>query len=63
MNINLNVEEDYLLAALQVKPFLEDQIRDAQLDDAYLKRMKEKVKLGVNTQFTIREDGMSVIGN
>ena len=29
LNINLNVEEDHLLAALQVKPSLEDQIREA----------------------------------
>ena len=33
------------------------------MEDAYLKKMKEKVETGVNTQFTIREDGMLVIGN
>ena len=33
------------------------------MDNAYLKRMKEKVKVGINTQFAIREDGMLVIDN
>ena len=40
-----------------------DQIGKAQMDDVYLKRMKEKVEMGANTQFAIREDGMLVIRN
>ena len=63
LNINLNVKEDHLLVALQVKPSMGDQIREAQIEDAYLKRMKEKVEARINTQFIIREDGLLVIGN
>ena len=33
------------------------------MDDAYLNRIKEKVEMGVKTQFTIKEDGILVIGN
>ena len=51
-----------MLAALQVKPSLVDEIRDAQMDDAYLKKIKEKVEIGVNIQFAIRKDGMLVNG-
>ena len=40
-----------------------DQIGKAQIDDACLKRMKEKVEIGANTQFIIREYSMLVIGN
>ena len=63
LNINLDVEEDHLLAALQVKLSLEDQIREAQIEEAYLKGMKEKVGMGVNTQFTIRKGVVLVIRN
>ena len=63
LNLNLDVEEDHLLAMLQVKPMIVDQIRETQIEDAYLKRMREKVEMGANTQFTIKEDGVLVIGN
>ena len=53
LNINLDVEEDHLLVALQVKPSLVDQIKDAQMDNAYMKKMKEKVKMGSNTQLEL----------
>ena len=33
------------------------------MEDAYLKRMREKVEKGANTQFAIKEDGTLVIGN
>ena len=49
MNVSIDVEVDYLLAALQIKPTLEDQIRDVQMKDAYLKKMKDKVEVGLNT--------------
>ena len=58
MNVSIDVEVDHLLAVLQIKPSLEDQIQEVQLEDAYLKKMKEKVEAGLNKQFTIREDGM-----
>ena len=49
LNLNLDMEEDHLLAMLQVKPSMVDQIREAQIKDAYLKRMREKVGIGANT--------------
>ena len=51
LNLNLDVEEDHLLAMLQVKPSIMDQIREAQIKDAYLKKMREKEGMGANTQF------------
>ena len=33
------------------------------MEDAYLKRMKEKVEAGNNTQFAIREDGMLMMSS
>ena len=52
-----------MLAMLQVKPIMVDRIREAQMEDAYLRRMRGKVEIGTNKQFTIREDGALVIGN
>ena len=63
MNLNLEVKKDHLLAVLKIPPKFMDQIRESQMEDAYLKTMKEKLEMGVNTQFTIREDGMLVIDN
>ena len=33
------------------------------MEDVYLKRIREKVRMGPNTQFAIKKDGMLVIGN
>ena len=33
------------------------------MEDAYLKKMKEKVEARLNIQFTMREDGILMIGN
>ena len=63
MNVFLNVGENHLSATLQVKLSLVDQIKSAQMEDSYLKRMREKVEAGFNTQFVIKEDGILVIGN
>ena len=59
----LNVGKNHLLATLQVKLSLVDQIKSAQIEDSYLKRMKEKVESRVNTQFVIKKDGMLMIGD
>ena len=48
MNVVLDVERDHLLANFKVRPSLRDQIQNAQMEDSYLKKMKEKVELGVN---------------
>ena len=44
------------MAIMQVKPVILAEIRDAQLNDPYLQRMKSKVQEGSNTQFSLRED-------
>ena len=49
MNINLDGGENHLMATLQVKVSLVDQIRDTQMEDPYLKKMKEKVEAGDKT--------------
>ena len=32
------------------------------MEDAYLMKIKDKVEAGLNMQFTLREDGMLMIG-
>ena len=53
INVLVDVKEDYLLATLQVKPSIGDQIKEVQMWDSYLQKMKGKVKSGKNTQFII----------
>ena len=46
INVNLDVRKNHILATLQVKLSLVEQIRSAQIEDVYLKKMKEKVEAG-----------------
>ena len=57
MNVILDIERDHLLANFQVRPLLRDQIQSVQMEDPYLKKMREKVEAGINSQFAITEDG------
>ena len=58
MNAILDIERNHLLATLQVRPSLRDQIQSVQMEDPHLKKMKEKVEAGTNSQFTVTEDGV-----
>ena len=60
MNMQFEVCNGVLVATIQVKPMIMNEIRDAQLNDSYLQRMKNKVQEGSNTQFFLREDGTLV---
>ena len=61
MNTTLEIERDHLLATLlttlQVRPTLREQIQSVQMDDPYLKKMKEKVEARTTSQFAIADDG------
>ena len=46
------------MATLQVRPSLRDQIQSVQMEDPYLKKMKEKVEVGTISQFAVAEHGM-----
>ena len=46
-----------------MKPRIIDEIREVQLRDPYLQRMKTKVQDGSNNQFVLGEDGMLLNGN
>ena len=61
INVLVDIKKDHLLAMLQVRPSIRDQIKEAQMEDSYLKTMTGKVEMGRNKQFTIREDGTMVI--
>ena len=61
INVLVDIKKDHLLAMLQVRPSIRDQIKEAQMEDSYLKTMTGKVEMGRNKQFTIREDGTIVI--
>ena len=60
MNMQFEVCNGVLVATMQVKPIIVDEIRDAQLNDPYLQKMKNRVQEGNNTQFSLREDGTLV---
>ena len=49
MNAILEIGKGHILATLQVKPLLRDQIRSTKMDDSYLKKMKEKVEARTNS--------------
>ena len=53
MNMQFEVCNGVLVATIQVKPVIMDEIRDAQLNDPYLQKMKNKVQEGSNTQFSL----------
>ncbi|KAL0394599.1 UNVERIFIED_CONTAM: Transposon Tf2-11 polyprotein [Sesamum latifolium] len=64
-SINTKLEVDQmagLLAALQLKPDLVDQIEEAQTQDPFLLRMLERMKQGKNSNFSIRADGVILNG-
>ena len=58
--MQLEVCNGVLMTTMQVKPVIMDEIRDAQLNDPYLQKIKIKVQEGSNTQFSLREDGTLV---
>ncbi|KAK4383424.1 Transposon Tf2-11 polyprotein [Sesamum angolense] len=63
MNTKLEVDQVAgLLAALQLKPDFVDHIKEAQTRDPFLLRMREKLKQGKKSNFSIRVDGVIVNG-
>ncbi|KAL0336521.1 UNVERIFIED_CONTAM: Transposon Ty3-G Gag-Pol polyprotein [Sesamum radiatum] len=51
-----------LLAALQLKPDFVDHIKEAQTRDPFLLRMRERLKQGEKSNFSVRADGVIVNG-
>ncbi|KAL0358253.1 UNVERIFIED_CONTAM: Transposon Tf2-12 polyprotein, partial [Sesamum calycinum] len=51
-----------LLATLQLKPDFVDHIKEAQTRDPFLLRMRERLKQGKKSNFSIRADGVIVNG-
>ena len=52
-----------IFSSFQLRPILLDFILEAQLEDPYLMSMRKKVEEGVQSDFSIREDGALVIGS
>ena len=63
INMQFEVCNGVLVATMQVKPIIVDEIRDAQLNDPYLQKMKNKVQEVSNIQFFVREDGTLEYGS
>jgi hypothetical protein len=62
--INAKIEVgpgDSLLAQLKIKSIFQDRVLDAQMKDAEVKKVRDKVESGVKTPFQILNDGMVVI--
>ncbi|KAL0295738.1 UNVERIFIED_CONTAM: Transposon Tf2-12 polyprotein [Sesamum calycinum] len=63
MNTKLEVDQVAgLLAALQLKPDFVDHIKEAQTRDPFLLRMRERLKQGKKSNFSVRADGVMVNG-
>ena len=45
------------MANFQIRPSMREQIQSVQMEDPYLRKMKEKVEAETNSQFAITEDG------
>ena len=52
-----------LIAAFHVRPVLIDKVREAQFQDFYLSKLKEKVQVGLQPDFSLKEDGTLMFGN
>ena len=52
-----------LFSSFQLRPILVDCILEAQLEDPYLMSMRKKVEEGEQSDFSIRGDGVLVIGS
>jgi hypothetical protein len=62
--INAKIEVgpgDSLLAQLKIKSIFQDRVLDAQMRDAKVKKVRDKVESGVKTPFQILNDGIVVI--
>ncbi|KAL0336686.1 UNVERIFIED_CONTAM: Retrovirus-related Pol polyprotein from transposon.6 [Sesamum radiatum] len=63
MNKKLEVDQVAgLLAAMQLKPNFVDHIKEAQTQDPFLLRMRERLKQGKTSNFSVRADGVIVNG-
>ncbi|KAK4391439.1 Retrovirus-related Pol polyprotein from transposon [Sesamum angolense] len=63
MNTKLEVDQVAgLLAALQLKPDFVGHIKEAQIRDPFLLRMRERLKQGKKSNFSVRADGVVVNG-
>ncbi|KAL2235744.1 UNVERIFIED_CONTAM: hypothetical protein Sindi_1306600, partial [Sesamum indicum] len=63
MNTELEVDQvACLLAALQLKPDIVDQIKEAQTRDPFLLQMLERIRHGKKINVSIRIDGIIVNG-
>ena len=49
MNVELEIGKNHLLATLQIRPLLRNQIRSVQIEYPYLKKMKNKVEALTNS--------------
>ncbi|XP_022853708.1 uncharacterized protein LOC111375146 [Olea europaea var. sylvestris] len=52
-----------LFANFQVRPTLIDIVKETQIQDPMLSKLKEEVSKGKHTDYTIQDDGVLVIGN
>ncbi|KAL0368037.1 UNVERIFIED_CONTAM: Transposon Ty3-I Gag-Pol polyprotein [Sesamum calycinum] len=63
MNMKLEVDQVAgLLAALKLKPDFVDHIKEAQTRDPFLLRMRERLKQGKKSNFSVRAHGVIVNG-
>ncbi|KAL0375604.1 UNVERIFIED_CONTAM: hypothetical protein Scaly_0678000 [Sesamum calycinum] len=56
MDVHFSIGDNLLLATMQVKPSLKDELKDVQDKDAYLQKLKAKVQEGKNDQFVKQDD-------
>ena len=52
-----------ILAHIQVRPLLLDHIRELQMQDDQLKKIRQQVVDKVNTDFSLLNDGTLMFGN
>ena len=63
MNVEIKLnDQGGLLATLKVRPILVERVKEAQAQDAHLCKVINDVKSGVQTDFSLKEDGTLVLG-
>ncbi|KAJ8761463.1 hypothetical protein K2173_001596 [Erythroxylum novogranatense] len=64
LKISLKQEEpDCLLTSFRVRPILKEKVRELQVQDVDLSRLRDEIQNGKISEVIVRDDGLMIVGN
>ena len=63
MNVSLSVNKRMVLATMEVRPQLLEDVKQAQLNDSELTKLQKKKEDGKPSELAERDDGIWVVKN